>query len=591
MTQIRKGLLLAFVAIMTIAPMSLGLAQDSSDNPVTSYFTSSTNVSTLDPARGEDSLSINWIENLFLGLTNNNPNDNTNIQPELATSWTVEEGGQRWVFNLRTDVPWVRYNPATGEAEQVIDPETGEVDYVNAEDFVWSIKRACDPRLGSRYSAIIAGIIAGCDRVNSSDPETITSEFIFGDTVQVFAPDEQTLIVDLRYPAPYFFSMSTIWTIRPVHRETVEALGDNWTDAGVIVTNGHYMLAELVPDVRRVAIRNPFMPEDLDGPGNIDRIEINNVRDVNTTFSLYLSNQVDITGVPAAELENVRNDPELADQIVPNLGTSVGYFAFDHAKPPFDDVHVRRAFQAVINRDEYIQQVAFGQGEPMTHFTPPGMLGAPPTTTDPGVGFNPDYAREQLAMSGYPNCDLPPISIAAGQGGGDSFEFLKAAVEEHLGCDPNLFTIEELEFSVLLEITAFDQPVQNRPHMWSLAWGPDYADANNWVGDVISCFRDNNFSRPCTEVDDVIEAAAREPDPQRRAELYFEIEALLFGREENGQVIRDGEVPFIPLSRSTGFFLVKPWYEGPFATDGIIGGSHWNYRIIDQEAQQAARGG
>src|SRR5574341_959409 len=55
--------------------------------PITTYFTSSTNVSTLDPARGEDVLSINWIENLFLGLTNNNPLNSYEILPELATSW------------------------------------------------------------------------------------------------------------------------------------------------------------------------------------------------------------------------------------------------------------------------------------------------------------------------------------------------------------------------------------------------------------------------------------------------------------------------------------------------------------------------
>ncbi|HLA42272.1 MAG TPA: ABC transporter substrate-binding protein, partial [Aggregatilineales bacterium] len=321
------------------------------------------------------------------------------------------------------------------------------------------------------------------------------------------------------------------------------------------------------------------------------RIEINNVRDSNTTFSLYLSSQVDITGIPPAELDSVRNDPELADQIVPTFESNVSYIAFDHGKPPFDDVHLRRAFAAALDREAYIQQIGLGQGEPMYHFTPPGMLGAPASLNDPGISFNPDYAREQLALSGYPDCEgLPPISVATGQGGGDTFEFIKSAVEEYLGCDPSLFTVEELEFSVMLEITDYDQPVQNRPHMWSIAWGPDYPDANNWVGDVISCFKDNNFLRPCTAVDDLIEKAAREVDPEARNERYFEIESLLFGREENGQVVVEGETPFIPLALSSGFSLVKPWYDGPFETDGLIGGAHWDWRIVDHEAQLSARG-
>lgn len=584
--------LILLVAVMILAPSGHLLASDGSTAPtgtpeqgdkppVTSYFTNPTNVSSLDPARAEDNLSINWIENLFLGLHNNNPLNNFDIQPELATSWTTADG-QTWEFKIRTDVPWVRYNPANGETEKLRN--------VVAGDIAWSIKRACDPRLGGRYGSIIAGVIKGCDRVNNTDSEQVTDELVFGDTTQVVAPDDETLIITLSYPAPFFFAMTTLWVLRPVHRETIEAFGDNWTDPGVIVTNGPYMLEEIVPDVRRVAVRNPYLPEDLRGPGNIERLEINNVRDANTTYSLYLANQVDVTGIPAAELESVRNDPELSQQIVASPESNVSYIAFDHAKPPFNDVHVRRAFAAVLDREAYIQQIALGQGEPMYHFTPPGMLGAPPALNDPGIGFNPEYARQQLAQSPYPNCEgMPAISVAAGQGGGDTFEFIKAAVEEHLGCDPNLFTIEELEFSVLLEITGFNQPVQNRPHMWAIAWGPDYPDANNWVGDVISCYRDNDFLRPCSEIDDLIEAAARETDPEKRNQLYFEIEALLFGRQEGTQVVQDGEIPFIPLALSSGFSLVKPWYTGPFATDGIIGGAHWDWRSVDQEMQLAAR--
>jgi ABC-type oligopeptide transport system substrate-binding subunit len=561
----------------SLSPFASLMAQGD-DDPVVSYFTSSTNVSSLDPARAEDSLSIGWIENLFLGLTNNDPLNSFNIQPELASSWTTTDG-QTWEFKIRTDVPWVRYNPANGETERLRN--------IVAGDFEWSIKRACDPRLGSRYSSIIAGVISGCDRVNNTDPANVSDELVFGDTVKVTAPSDDTLIIELSYPAPFFFSMTSLWTLRPVHRETVEAFGDDWTDPGIIVTSGPYMPAELIPDVRRVAVRNPHIPEDIVGPGNIDRIEIDNVRDANTTFSLFLQGEVDITGIPAAELENVRNDPELSQLIVPSFDTTVSYIAFDHAKPPFDDVHLRRAFAAVLDRELYIQQIASGQGEPIFHFTPPGMFGAPASLNDPGIGFNPAYAQEQLALSGYPNCEgLPPISIASGQGGADTFEFLKAALEQHLGCDPSLFTTEELEFSVLLEITAFDQPVQNRPHMWSLAWGPDYPDANNWVGDVISCYKDNDFLRPCSEVDDLIEAAARELDPQRRTELYFEAEARLFGREVDGAVTVDGEIPFIPLAIGSSFSLVQPWYSGPFATDGIIGGAHWDWRSVDEEIKR-----
>jgi hypothetical protein len=66
-------------------------------------------------------------------------------------------------------------------------------------------------------------------------------------------------------------------------------------------------------------------------------------------------------------------------------------------------------------------------------------------------------------------------------------------------------------------------------------------------------------------------------------EMYYQIEEGFFGT--------DGLYPIIPLYMSLTFSLVKPWYTGPFETDGIFGGAHWDYRNIDQAAQSAARNG
>jgi ABC-type oligopeptide transport system substrate-binding subunit len=120
--------------------------------------------------------------------------------------------------------------------------------------------------------------------------------------------------------------------------------------------------------------------------------------------------------------------------------------------------------------------------------------------------------------------------------------------------------------------------------MWQLFWIPDYPDANNWVGDVLSCNSDNSFMRPCSEVDDLILQAAAEPDLATRAELYRDIEERFFGPE--------GEHPMIPLYMHGWNLMVKPWLDGPFATDGIgfWVGLHYDWYTIDQAAQLAARG-
>lgn len=541
--------------------------------PITLYATDTSQISSLDPQRADDSVSIAAIENLFLGLTNYDPLNPGNITPELATSWSFNEDGTVWTFNLRTDVPWVRWDPVANEAT--------EVRKVTAKDVEYGFKRACDPRLAAYYSNMAKQIISGCDVLFNTPAEEITPESY--DVVEVTALDDATLQVNLQFSAGYFFGQTPMWIYRPVPREVIEEYGDNWIEPGNIVTNGPFVIDEWVRGVRRVYFRNPLYPADMFGPGNLERIVVTIVEDAGTIFALYQDNQVDSSGVPSAELQSVLRNPDYADQLRQTSDLAVFYFGFAINKAPFDNVNARRAFYASVDRNAFVQEVRQGRGAPMIHFTPPGMFGAPPIN-EVGVGYDPEFARAQIAEAGYPGCaGFPNVEFVTYQGAGTWAEFLAASVERELGCDPNLFTIEQQEFSVLLETVDKNNPPEDRPNLWTLGWGPDYADANNWVNEVLYCEGQNDFTRPCSEVDDLIIEAAREPDPERRIELYYRIEEMLFGPE--------GVVPIIPLFMRIDYVLVKPWYTVPVETDGLFGGPHWDWRSIDQAAQLAARGG
>ena len=88
--------------------------------------------------------------------------------------------------------------------------------------------------------------------------------------------------------------------------------------------------------------------------------------------------------------------------------------------------------------------------------------------------------------------------------------------------------------------------------------------------------------RPCTATDDLINAAARETDPAARDQMYREIEEAFFGAE--------GEFPIAPIFMRLDYALNKPWYTGPFDTDGLFGGAHWDAYNIDMAAKLEARG-
>ena len=51
--------------------------------------------------------------------------------------------------------------------------------------------------------------------------------------------------------------------------------------------------------------------------------------------------------------------------------------------------------------------------------------------------------------------------------------------------------------------------------MWTLGWGPDYGDENNWVGDVMYCENAPRMRRTCNEIDEMIVEAREESDPAR----------------------------------------------------------------------------
>ena len=93
-----------------------------SDKPVTLNWNLGTEPPQVDPALSTDTTSVQVDEMLFLGLTDFD-DETSEVIPELATEWSVSADGLVWTFKMRDDVPWVRYNPATGEVTVMTDDE------------------------------------------------------------------------------------------------------------------------------------------------------------------------------------------------------------------------------------------------------------------------------------------------------------------------------------------------------------------------------------------------------------------------------------------------------------------------------------
>jgi len=547
-------------------PMDMG--------PITYFGTSQTDIPTLDPQVASDVVSINNIESLFMNLTNYDL-ETAEVVPEAATSWEISDDGLTYTFTLRTDIPWVNHNPVTGETTQEVDDD-GNPRWLVAQDFVNAMHRSCNADLGSYYSTVIAPQILGCEAtLFADDPEALTQEDY--DAIGIVALDDATLEITLAFPASFFLSMTPMWTLAAIPQWAIDEHGDDdeandWIEAGFIVTNGRYVLSEWVHGVRRTLIRNPLVPADMAGGGNIEIFITNVVPDVATSYNLWLAGEVAQSGIPDPELQaHLEQFPDETDQIA---DLAVFYIGFAHDTPPFDDANVRAAFSAAFDRVTYLQDIRQGQGLPMRHFAPPGIFGAPPID-EVGVGFDPEFAAAKLAEAGYPNCDGFPQVTLIGYSGASTLawiEFAQANWSGNLGCSTDILQIEQLTFAELLAATEQDVPVEDRAHMWTLGWGPDYADENNWVGDVLWCDGSTRTNRPCTVNDDLIVQAREESDPAVRIELYRQIEEGFFGP--------DGEFPFAPIFLRIGFVARHSWLT---RIPALFGGDQLYTWVIDED--------
>jgi oligopeptide transport system substrate-binding protein len=432
---------------------------------------------------------------------------------------------------------------------------------VTAGDVVSAVQRACDPRLGAPGAHVLAGLISGCAEALDTPFERLRPDTLGAIGVQ--ALDDTTLRIQLERAAAYFPAVASMAILRPVPQEIIDQYDTAWIEPGNLVTNGPYVLHEHIREVRRVLVRSPLLPDDLRGPGNVERWMVNMVEDQATALYLYLQGRLDTAVVPLGEPATFSDYPGEV-RLVPTLGTVYVGFAFD--KPPFDKAGVRRAFSAALDRDAFVRWVY--PGLPMIHFTPPGVFGAPPAD-EVGVGYNADYARAQLAEAGYPGCQgIGPLTLLSALPD-NQVAFLLDAWQRELGCDPMMFTVTTVDLPTLCALVDFNGLDEARPHLWTGVRWPDYPDVYGWLGDGLYCNAQPEARRPCSAVDDVISQVRWNLDQAARAELARRAEEMFFGAE--------GEMPLAPWYAAASFRALQPWYSGPVETDGLFGGFHLDW--------------
>jgi oligopeptide transport system substrate-binding protein len=490
-------------------------------------------VTSLDPVSiaRNDAHTRDLIENLFLGLTRYDP-VSRQIQPALAREWAVSSDGLTWTFTLRDDVKWVAYNVSTQQVEAVRS--------VVAGDFVYGIRRACDPQAPNPTTHSVF-IIKGCRRVATASPQLVNDIFIARE-LGVQALSDTKLEIKLAIPAPYFVSLIALPEFRPVPREAI-AKDPDWTKPEVLLSNGPWSLADWTRGQSMTLVRNSLFP---DAPaGNVERVSVAFVTSPDTIAQQFVGGTIDFARLEPGVLGAVRQAKP--DLVLIEPGHSVVVLGFSIERNIVQNENLRRAFSHAIDRDALVNQILPGAAIPASRFTPPGIIGGPTDLPDNG-GFSVASAKAAMTAAGLANCRLQEKLDLVVEDQPQMVALAKVIIAQwqaNLGCNPASFNIRTLPLNNVQAIAhaalnISDPREPPRQQIWLAAWSADYADANAWLGDAVHCqygYLRSNLA--CGEPDTLVDEGALETDPAKRVATYLQAESLWFGT--------NGTFPVAPL--------------------------------------------
>ena len=406
---------------------------------------------TVDPALNSAIDGGNMILHAFEGLLT--LDENGQLKEGQAESWETSEDGLTWTFHLRDGLKWSDGTDLT------------------AKDFVYSWQRVCDPNVAAPYAETVLGMVKGYDEAVAGD---ITK-------LDVQAPDEKTVVVNLANPCSYFGELAAFATLNPVQQATVEANGDAWaTSADTYISNGPFMMTEWVPGSHITFSKNPnyWNAEAI----KLDKLEFELIEDSNAAYSAYTSGEVDmIKDVPTEEIPSLQGNEEF--HVDPIIGTY--YVSLNLQKEYFQDARVRKALSLAIDRNYVANTLMQGTYSPASSIVGPGWLdtdgssfaenanGGTPYIDNDNFDANLEEAKKLLEEAGYPNGEgFPQIEYTTNDAGYHKVvaEYLQQAWAA-IGIDLKVNIVEWASFTPMRRNGEFDVARNG--------WVGDYTDPSN----------------------------------------------------------------------------------------------------------------
>jgi oligopeptide transport system substrate-binding protein len=478
---------------------------------------------TLDPSLLTDIYGQDVIDDLFEGLTTLGADGR--MVPGVATSWETSPDGKQWVFHLRPEARWSNGDPVT------------------AADFLYAWHRTLDPKTGSEYAQALGVIVGALAIATGQAPQ---------DSLGVSAPDEHTIRIALVSPTPYLLALLADSFMQPEHRATIERYGDDWTRPEHMVSNGAFVLRELIIGDRITLAKNErYWNAAAVHPTRVVYYPLDQVAQVGR----YLAGDIQYADeFPSEQFRYLKESLGAQVQTTPLL--AIDQLGFNMLRPPFaTNRQLRLALTMALDREVLAAKVRQGAEFPAYTLVPP-LPGYTPTLPD-WAGWSDERrhaeARRLYAAAGYSR-EHPlrvQVDYDTSESARDLFDAIAAMWRANLGAEIEPYNEE---FRVLLQDLRLHKSL-----LFTQNWTGDYPDPYTFLQLYQTGFDQNFSGLSDPAVDALLHAGTNEPDVTSRYADFRRAEARL-----------NQEADYIPYLYRGARHLIKPYLKG------------WQLNVLDR---------
>src|SRR5262245_25071285 len=316
------------------------------------------------------------------------------LHPDLASARpTVSSDGLTYTFKLR---PNLKFGPPVNRA-------------ITSRDVEYAFERINTASLVAQYGPYYCGVIKGMDCAARAVQPVSGIE----------TPDDATIVFHLERPTGDFLYRLAMPATAPIPREVAKCFTKAGDYGRYVISSGPYTIkgadqldisscaamkpiAGFDPSKKLIMVRNPNYDQSSDDLRSnfVDGIQILVDTNINDIFNKVESGSLDASYVnqpPKTILARYLTDPDKRKLLHADSSDQTWYITMNLGEPPFDDIHVRKAVNLIMDKAAILQ--AWGGsvwGEIATHIMPPTVLDNQLTQSyDPygSAGFHGDLAK------------------------------------------------------------------------------------------------------------------------------------------------------------------------------------------------------